>query len=408
MNKERVLFVDDDANILDTFRRILRQKYDVHTAEGSMQGLQKLNKSEPFAVVVADMKMPRMNGIEFLSRVKEMFPETVRIMLTGHGDLQVSIEAINNGRIFRFLTKPCGQEDMMRALDDAIAQYRLVVGERELLEKTLTGTVRVLMEILSLTNEEAMGRAGRIKRFVRDVAIHMGEMDIWLYENAAMLSQIGCITLPEAVIKKIGSGEKLEPEELQLYNQHPFIAADMLRKIPRMEKVARIISYQEKYFNGRGLPVDKIKGTDIPLGARILKLVLDYDLYINRGMSRKKALLKITDKKERYDPRVFKAFVEVLRAEENYKVRNLELKELIPFMVLMDDVITLNGSMLLKGGHEVTETISEKLRRMDETYGVKQPIKVLIPPKMMLDKKREQQEKQNGVSGKGPEEGPEK
>ncbi|MFP4168866.1 MAG: HD domain-containing phosphohydrolase [Desulfonatronovibrionaceae bacterium] len=396
MRKEKILFVDDDTNLLDSFKRVLRGEFEVDTAPGPVTGLQKLNKSGPYAVVVADMKMPEMSGIEFLKRVRELFPDTVRIVLTGHGDLQVSIEAINRGRIFRFLTKPCGKEDMLRALEDGVAQYRLIKGEKELLEKTLTGTVQVLMEILSLTNEEAMGRAARIKRFVRDVAIHMGEMDIWLYESAAMLSQIGCITLPESVLKKVGSGEKLEPEEMQLYNQHPFIAADILCKIPRMQEVARIISYQEKYFNGGGLPVDRVKGMDIPLGARILKLVLDFNLYTNRGLSRKKALFKMADKKERYDPQVYKALVEVLRAEDRYQVRSVQLSEIVPFMVIMEDVYSLNGAKLLTAGHEVSETIAEKLRRMDETYGVKQPIQILIPPQKILEEKRKKLEEGQG------------
>jgi response regulator RpfG family c-di-GMP phosphodiesterase len=389
MLMEKILFVDDDINILETFTRILRKKFNVDIATGSMEGLQKLNKSGPYAVVVADMKMPKMNGIVFLSHVKKMFPDTVRIMLTGQADLNDAIEAINSGHIFRFLTKPTRSEDIIRTLDDALDQYRLLTGEKELLEKTLTGTVQVLMEILSLTNQEAMGRAARIKRFVRDVAIHMGEMDIWLYENAAMLSQIGCITLPSTVLKKIRTGEKLDAKELQLYNQHPTTGANILKKIPRMEKVAEIVIYQEKYFNGGGLPIDTVKGQDIPLGARILKLVLDYNLYVNRGMSSKDALKKLADKRERYDPRVYRAFVEVLRAEEQYQVRQLTLGRLRPFMVLMEDIFALNGSKLLPSGHEVTETILEKLTRMDETYGVKQPIQVLIPPKKIIDKKHE-------------------
>jgi response regulator RpfG family c-di-GMP phosphodiesterase len=391
MEENKVLLVDDDTNLLDTFRRILRKEFKVDTAAGPMEGLQKLNKSGPYAVVVADKKMPKMDGVKFLSHVKELFPDTVRVMLTGHSDMQAPIDAINSGHIFRFLTKPCAREDLIHTLNAAIEQYRLITGEKKLLKETLTGTVQVLMEILGLTNVEAIGRAGRIKRFVRNVAIHMGEMDVWLYENAAMLSQIGCVTLPEKVLKKIRTGDKLDAEELQLFNQHPFIAADILRKIPRMEEVARIISYQEKHFNGRGLPADKIKGKDIPLGSRILKLVLDYDLYINRGMSRRQALLKMADKKERerYDPQVYRAFVEILQAEEQYQVRDMELNELLPYMVIMEDIFTLNGSKLISGGNEVTETIAEKLLRMDETYGVKQPVKVLIPPQKIIDKKRQ-------------------
>jgi len=388
VNREKILFVDDDVNILDGFRRTLRRQFQVETAVGPIQGLKMFNDFGPFAVVVADLKMPKMDGIEFLTRIKEFYPETIRIMLTGHGDMDVAIDAINTGQVFRFLIKPCSKTNLIKALEAAIEQYSLVRAEKEIMEKTLTGTIKVLTEILNITNEEALGRTSRIKRYVRDIAIHLGETDVWLYETGTMLSQIGCIILPPGVLDKVRTGERLEGEELQLYMQHPFIASDLIRKIPRMEKVADMILYQEKHYDGKGVPFDPVRGDDIPLGARILKVVLDFDLLESRGYSRRDSVYKMAERKGRYDPKVFKAFLEVLQLEEHYKIKKIHIEELFPFMILLEDVVALNGMVLLKTGHEVTETIIEKLRLMDKTHGIKQPIEALIPPSKIIKEKK--------------------
>ncbi|WP_457572231.1 HD domain-containing phosphohydrolase [Desulfovulcanus sp.] len=393
MNREKILLVDDDVNILDGFRRTLRRKFLVETAVGPIQGLKMFNESGPFAVVVADLKMPKMDGIEFLARVREFYPETIRIMLTGHGDMEVAMDAINNGQVFRFLVKPCSQKDLTNALEAALEQYRLLRSEKEIMEKTLTGTINVLIEILNITNEEALGRASRIKRYVRDVAIHLGETDVWLYETGAMLSQIGCIILPPGVLNKVRTGERLEGEELQLYMQHPFIASDLIRKIPRMEKIADMIAYQEKHYDGKGVPFDPVRGDKIPLGARILKVVLDFDLLVSRGYSKRDSLYKMAERKGRYDPKVFKAFLEVVQLEEQYTIKTVQLNDFFPFMVLLEDIVALNGMTLLKKGQEVSKTLIEKLKLMDKTYGVKQPIKVLIPPRKIIEEKKKVLEK---------------
>ena len=388
MNEEKILFVDDDINILDGFKRTLRRKFQVETAVGSIQALRKFNESGPFAVVVADLKMPKMDGIEFLKRVKEFYPETVRIMLTGHGDMDVAMEAINNGEVFRFLLKPTSQTQLINVLEAALKQYRLIRAEKEIMEKTLSGTISILVEILNIINEEALGRSARIKRYVRDMAIHLGETDVWLYETGALLSQIGCITLPPKILKKIRTGERLEGEELALYYKHPVIASDLLSKIPRMEKIAQMIAYQEKHYDGSGVPEDSIRGDKIPLGARILKIVLDFDLLINRGYSRRDSIYKMAERKGRYDPEVFKAFLEVVQLEDQYIIKDVQVVDLFAFMVLLEDIVALNGIVLLKKGYELTSTLIEKLRLMDKTYGIKQPIKVLIPPKELIEKRR--------------------
>lgn len=121
--EKRILFVDDDSNILDGYRRQLRKQFDIETAEGGEKGLDIVKNSGPFAVIVSDLKMPGMDGNQFLAHVKEIAPETTRILLTGYADLRSAIEAINNGSIFRLLTKPCDKIDLIQTLENGIEEY---------------------------------------------------------------------------------------------------------------------------------------------------------------------------------------------------------------------------------------------------------------------------------------------
>ena len=119
---EKVLFVDDDPNLLASCERNFRRLFRVETAEGGDAALQKIAERGPFAVVISDRQMPRMDGIQFLSLVRERAPDTVRIMLTGNADLEGAIKVVNEGNIFRFLTKPCALEILGKAVEEAVAR----------------------------------------------------------------------------------------------------------------------------------------------------------------------------------------------------------------------------------------------------------------------------------------------
>jgi FixJ family two-component response regulator/GGDEF domain-containing protein len=132
---EKVLFVDDEMSALDGFRRILRHEFQVSTAEGGEKGLAMMQRMGPFAVVVSDMRMPGMNGAEFLAKAREKAPDTVRMLLTGHADLDTAIEAVNQGNIFRFLTKPCEKDVLVKAIQSGVAQYRATAADKEVVKK---------------------------------------------------------------------------------------------------------------------------------------------------------------------------------------------------------------------------------------------------------------------------------
>jgi len=375
----KVLCVDDEPNVLAAFQRQLRREFALDTAEGGAAGLKALAASGPYAVVVSDLRMPGMDGIEFLSRVRQAAPDTVRIMLTGNADLSTAIDAVNEGAIFRFLTKPCPMDTLVTTIRAGAAQYRLVTAERELLEKTLTGSIKVLTDVLSLANPAAFGRAARVRRIVYSVAEAMGLADAWLYGIAAMLSQVGCVSLPEVILHKLNSGQPMDAEEQRLFEEHPGIGSELLANIPRLEPVAKIVAYQEKNYDGTGVPADDVKGDEIPLGARVLHAALHYDALLSAGKSSTAAVAAMQRRSGHYDPAIVSALAEVAGAESSWEERLVSAWDLAAGMSLLDDVTTPTGALVVCRGQEVTPSIRARLISLVRRAAVREPFRVLAP-----------------------------
>lgn len=377
---DRILFVDDEPNVLAAFRRQFHGGYDVATACGGEEGVAAVRGSEPFAVIVSDMRMPGMDGAQFLGRIRELAPDSVRVLLTGYADQRSAVAAVNEGNIFRFLTKPCPPEVLTKALEACVRQYRLIRAEKELLEQTLRGSIRVLTEVLSLVNPLAFGRASRVQRLVKAVAKLLGVEDAWQLEVAAMLSQLGCVTVPEALLGKVYHEEKLSPDEARVFEGHPRVGADLLRSIPRMEAVAEIIGCQEKRFDGSGSPPDGRRGQDIPLGARVLKAVLDFDTLESRDHCPARALECLRQRSGWYDPAVLDALERFPWEDTGYDTRALRACDLRPGMLLAEDLLGSNGVLLMRKSQPITEASLCRLQNLAWKGTIPEPIKVHVPP----------------------------
>lgn len=375
---EKILFVDDDANILQAYRRHVRREFSIETALGGEQGLAAIKNGRQFAVVVSDMCMPGMDGIQFLSKVKEIVPDTVRMMLTGHADQKTAIEAVNEGNIFRFLTKPCAPADLSKAVLAGVKQYRLVNAEKELLEKTLRGSVNILTEMLSLVNPIAFGRAVRIKRYVLQMAGWLRLSNIWQFELAAMLSQLGCVTLSEETLKKLYSGQELTLVENQAFRAHPSVGRKLLENIPRLESVARMIANQQQPMVSFGSS-DRTKEKDaIGLGAQMLKIALDFDDGLNRGMSVKSVLAEMRNRPDEYNQRLLAALNEIEIEDPDRIVKSVFVRELTTSMIIDEDVRGNGGVMLVARGQEVSEFVVQFLRNYTRGVGVEEPFRVIL------------------------------
>jgi len=376
---DRILCVDDDPNILEGYKRQLRKEFELDTAVGPEQGLRMVTEQGPFAVVVSDLQMPGMNGVEFLAQVRAHEPDTVRMLLTGNAELQAAIEAINQGQIFRFLTKPCTPEALANALKAGLAQHRLITAERELLEQTLSGSIRVLCEVLALVNPEAFGRSSRITRYVESIAANLHVSELWSIKTAAMLSQIGCVILPESLLKKVYRGEALTGEESQLFNQHPFVAYDLIAKIPRMKRVAEIIKFQDKYYDGYGVPGDTQQDKTIPMEASILKVALDFDALESAGKSKAEAFGEMKQRKGWYDPTVIDAMKAAFAKEIQYEIRMAVVADLREGMILAEGIQSSQHMLLASKGQQVTQSMVMKLQNFSKTGGIREPFSVLLP-----------------------------
>lgn len=376
---DKVLFVDDEPNVLFAYQRELRKQFDVETALGAEEGLRAVGTRGPFAVVVSDFRMPRIDGNRFLTVVKKVAPDTVRMILTGYADVNTAINAVNEGNIFRFLTKPCAADVLTKALQAGIEQYRLITAERELLEKTLSGSIKVLTELLALVNPEAFGRCSHIRNCVRKIAEQMELPDLWQLETAALLSQIGCVIFPEEVLKKLVANQELSKGEAQAFSMHPGIGSSLISSIPRMETIADIIKYQEKHFDGMGFPLDSRKGSDIPVGARLLKVALGFDVLETTGVSRKEAIKTLKQRHGWYDPEVLAALELALGVATKVEFRLIRLRQIEVGMVLDEDLLSEPGLVLIAKGQEVSLAILERLRQYGRTSLVREPFRVMVP-----------------------------
>ena len=374
----RILLVDDDLNILQGFRRQLRKRFEIETAPGGKVGLEAVVKGGPFAVIVSDMQMPEMDGIQFLDTVHQLAPDSVRMMLTGNADQKTAMDAVNNGHIFRFLTKPCSPEAFTKALEAGIEQYRLITAERDLLSKTLSGSVSVLTEVLSLVNPTAFGHTSSVRRLVRLMCQEVQVDNAWEIEIAAMLSQVGCVTIPEVTLAKLSKGIDLSAKELQMYRGHPQVGHDLIAKIPRLKGVAEIIACQQKCFDGSGVPNDGRQADEIPFGARVLKLVIDVVQLISAERSTDDVWAAIHDREGWYDPSLVDALAAVL--DIKYVIKSVNIKHLEENMILAENVMTKSGDLLLARGQEVTSSLRERLTTFETTDGgVREPIRVRCP-----------------------------
>src|SRR5258708_1147011 len=186
----KILMVDDEPAVLAGYQRTLSREFEVDIAVGGELGLKAIQNSGPYAVIISDMRMPGMSGAQFLAKAREPTPDTVRILLPGYTDMGAAMEAVNEGNIFRFLTKPCAKEVLVAAVNSGAEQYEFVRLEKELLEKTLLGSIKVLADVLSATSPEAFGRSLRIAQFVTHIANKFSFAFRWRLDAAATLSQL--------------------------------------------------------------------------------------------------------------------------------------------------------------------------------------------------------------------------
>lgn len=371
--RPRILCVDDEPSVLDGLSRQLHKHYNVVGFTSGSEALDALSENDTFVAVMSDMRMPTMDGATLLSLARAIAPEAVRILLSGQSDLEDAAAAINRGAIFRFLVKPCPRQVLEQALAEAVEHHRLLTAERVLLEQTLKGSIDALLDTLALANPTAFARANRIRHLVAELVGVCKVTDAWKVEIAAALSQLGSVVLSQSTLEKLHSGLPLTSHEQDQIAALPAIAAQLLKRIPRLDDVAEIIATQTRSF----VEVRSSCSAETSKAAGILRLAVELDYLQAGGFGRLDALALLAARRGAYDPDLLSA----LRSSASGKheanpVLAVELHQLRPGMVVAADITDVSGRLLVGRGHDVTDRLIELIRNRQATCPVVEPIHV--------------------------------
>lgn len=412
-----ILFVDDEANILSSLKRLFRPfGYRILTAESGAEGLEILQR-ESVDLVVSDMRMPEMNGAQFLEQVHARWPSTLRILLTGYAEIGATIDAINKGQIYRYISKPWEDNDITLTIRHALHQKQL---EREKLrleeltqrqneqlkdlnanleakvrarteelrqtmgfleaahEKLKLGfitSIRVFSNLVEMREGGMAGHSRRVAELSRAIARQMGmnEADVQDVFLAALLHDVGKIGFPDYLLQKPFS--TLTAEERGAVFKHPAKGQTALMALEQLRNAGKLIRSHHEHFDGSGYP-DRLAGLEIPLGARIIALANEYDsvqlgTLLSKHLKQADAMLFIQDGRgRRYDPAVVDAFISVMgaNAETAYVRPELVLhsEQIRPGMVLSRDLLTQHGELLLSKDYLLDDLLIGQIRNFEQ------------------------------------------
>lgn len=412
-----LLFVDDESNILASLKRLFRPLgYRIFTAEGGAQGLEILAR-ETVDLVISDMRMPEMNGAQFLEKVRAGWPDTIRILLTGYAEIGATIDAINKGQIYRYISKPWEDNDITLAVKQALVlkllerekhrleeltlsqnialknlnatleervkarteEVRQTMGFLEMahekLKKSFITSIRVFSNLIEMREGRMAGHSRRVADQARTLAQGMGmkEAEVQDVFLAALLHDVGKIGLSDRLMEKPFSS--LTSEERTEVVKHPAKGESALMALEQLQGAAKYIRGHHERFDGLGYP-DGLAGFAIPLGARILALANDYDsvqlgTILNKHLTQNEALAYIQEGRgNRYDPAVVDTFLgkvtkqttELTDAVAELMLNSTQLK---PGMTLSKDMTGHDGNLLLSKDYVLDEQLISQIRNFE-------------------------------------------
>ena len=377
---EKILLVDDEPAVLAGYQRSLHREFEVDTAVGGEIGLKTMRERGPYAIVISDMRMPGMSGSQFLAMAKEAAPDTVRMLLTGFTEIESAIAAVNDGNIYRFLTKPCAKEILVGAIHAGISQYRLIRSEKELLEKTLLGSIKVLADVLNAASPEAFHRSLRIVEFVRQISSNFKLQSAWRVEAAATLSQLGLVTVDPDILQRAFVGMKLSLEDQAHFNAHPAAAKRLLAGIPRLEPVAWMIGQQLITHIPTEIPeLPADIWSETVLGAKILKLAVAFDDLRLKPLSDEQSLHRLRFRSAEFGKELLEAMVGVSLQHVNMERRRVSIPNLATGMILDQEICLKEGMLLVPKGQHITTTLLIKLENYAHAGMIGREVTALVP-----------------------------
>lgn len=360
----KILCVDDEESILKGFQLNLRKDFDLHIASNGREGLEVFEREKGFALVLSDMRMPEMDGATMLGKIKELDHEVVTVLLTGHTDFESAISAVNEGNVFRMLSKPCPPETLIKVLGDGLDQHHLITSKRILLDQTLRGAVDALAQSLSTAKPLFFGRAQRIRRIANEIAMMLKIPQAWRIDVAAVFSQLAYISIPESVSEDVYHNRELTNEVKDMIKRLPDDTQKIIEKIPGLEEVGEILKKADVQHR-----FEEKDEAGIRLAASILRVALDFDYYEQQGHERSLIVQTLRSRKTEYDPLVTESLSQLLVvAQQTYRLEETSLKNLEVGMRLAQELRLDDGFLIASSGADVDRQLLKVIRNYNSCY----------------------------------------
>ena len=376
-----ILIVDDNQtnrNVLQDL--VVTLGHVPFVAENGLTALTHMEKDLP-DIVLLDILMPEMDGYQVLNRMKanEHSSHIPVIMISAIDEIGSIVRCIEKGAD-DYLTKPFNPTLLKARIGASLEKYLLLKAEREFLEKTLRGSIKVLIDILSIINPSAFGQASRECRLVGQIANEMKVKKAWELEIASMLSPLGCITVPPMTLDKISRGVQLSPKEEKIFSEHPSIGHDLIINLPHLEKVAKIIANQNKHYDfDEEASTFSHREVDVPFGVQVLRVAKDFEAFVSSGIKPAEALKKIRDKEKHYNEFIVDALASIVSGKPAQKTRSVKIDELSVGMIFVENLTSTTGQFICPKGTEIDGILLNRIRNFSLGMKIIEPVKVIVP-----------------------------
>lgn len=376
-----VLVADPDPGVQSGFTRLFGESYNIVCYSESDEALKFLKSNSNVSVIFSCFNLPGRGGVAFLRAAETVVPLATRIMLTREKSADAIKKTLNEARAFLYLEKPCEAAELVTAIETAIAHHEQLAKERALLERTLSGSVKMLIEMLALFHPDAFRRTPMVRKQALVLAKMLGMEKTWELEMAVMLSPLGEALLPKQILARYRGARSLTEQEREILGKAPVQTRELLKNIPQLERVSEYLYLAARGFDGSGFPADGPSGKDIPQISRILKLLTDLWYASPETGPDAAAFEALTINRRKYDPALLdmakSALLEQVPEGAKKHVAECYIRSLRPNDVLLDDVLSESThELVLARGHLLSPTTIRRLQHFNQTSGIRQPIRV--------------------------------
>ncbi|WP_422374923.1 HD domain-containing phosphohydrolase [Roseibium sp.] len=376
-----IVVADPDENVKKGFQRLFSSHKNVVCFSESDPALLFLKQNPGTSVVFSCFNLPGRGGTAFLRAAETLAPQATRIMLTREKSAEAIKKTLNEGHAFMYLEKPCQPTELVTAMETALTHHRQLAKDRALLERTLAGSVKLLIDMLALFHPEAFRRTAIVRKQALKLAKALGLKKTWELEMAVMLSPLGEALLPKQILARYRAARSLTEQERDVLDRAPAQSRELLKNIPQLEKVSEYLYLSGCGYDGSGFPKDGPTGQDIPLVSRILKLLTDLWYASPESGPDAASFEALTINWRKYDPKLLELARNVLMDDvpeaRRKHVAQCYIRSLRPGDILVDDALTESShELVLSRGHLLTPTTIRRLEHFHQTAGVRQPIRV--------------------------------